>query len=474
MSVVPDEVESVSEALEADHAFPAGFVWGAATAAFQIEGSTTVDGRTDSIWDEFCRRPGAVAAGDTGEPAADHYRLFENDVTLMAELGLGAYRFSVAWPRIRPDGGDVNQAGLDFYERLVDRLLENSISPWVTFYHWDLPQALEERGGWANRDTAYRFADYVEAVLGRLGDRVPVWTTLNEPWCSAFLGYASGLHAPGRTEPRAAVAAVHHLLLAHGLAMGKIRELAPNADAAITLNLFPVEPADPDSPADLEAVRRIDGLQNRLFLDPVLRGSYPSDVVEDLAPFGFADHVRDGDLDLISARLDLLGINYYRAHTVTPSDEPADGPSEWPGSEHIRFVSRGLPLTDSGWEVQPPGLVDVLVRLHREYPPIPLHITENGAAYRDVIDPDGKIRDDDRIAFLDAHLRAAHAAIELGVDLRGYFYWSLLDNFEWAEGYAKRFGIVHVDFDTQRRTPKQSARWYAQVIAGNRLPRAAG
>jgi beta-glucosidase len=447
-------------------------VWGAATAAFQIEGSTTVDGRSDSIWDEFCRRPGAVVGGDTGDPGADHYRRFERDVALMSELGLGAYRFSIAWPRVRPDGAGVNERGLDFYERLVDRLLEHDIAPWATLYHWDLPQTLEQRGGWANRDTAYRFADYAQSVLARLGDRVPVWTTLNEPWCSAFLGYASGRHAPGRTEPDAAVAAVHHLLLAHGLAMGQIRELAPASQAGLTLNLFPVVPADPRSVSDVDAARRIDGLQNRIFLDPVLRGEYPSDVVSDLAPFGFAGQVHDGDLAIISAPVDLLGVNYYRGHTVTgePDGALGDGPSEWVGAEHVRFLSRGLPLTDSGWEVQPPGLTEVLVRLHRDYPNIPLHITENGAAYRDLIDPDGQIRDHQRIAFLDSHLRAAHAAIEHGVDLRGYFYWSLLDNFEWAEGYAKRFGIVHVDYASQRRTPKNSAWWYARVIAGNGLP----
>lgn len=474
MSIIPNEVESRSDSAAAS--FPTGFVWGAATAAFQIEGSTTVDGRSDSIWDEFCRRPGAVVAGDTGEPATDHYRRFDRDITLMAELGLGAYRFSIAWPRVRPGGGKVNAAGLDFYERLVDRLLEHEISPWPTFYHWDLPQALEERGGWANRDTAYRFADYVSAVLARLGDRVPVWTTLNEPWCSAFLGYASGRHAPGRTEPAAAIAAVHHLLLAHGLGLAQIRELAPTADAGLTLNLFPVQPADPASPSDVDAARRVDGLQNRIFLDPVLRGSYPADMLADLAPYGLAASVHDADLNLISAPIDLLGVNYYRAHTVTggPGDEPSSGPSEWVGAEPVGFLSSGLPRTDSGWEVQPPGLVDVLVRLHEEYPPIPLHITENGAAYRDEVDSDGHIRDLERIAFLDAHLRAAHAAIEHGVDLRGYFYWSLLDNFEWAEGYAKRFGIVHVDFASQRRTPKQSAWWYAKVIAVNGLPQAAG
>ncbi|HEU5474400.1 MAG TPA: GH1 family beta-glucosidase [Actinophytocola sp.] len=471
---MPDEVRSTSDVEEeVAHRFPPGFVWGAATAAFQIEGSTTVDGRSDSIWDEFCRRPGAVKAGDTGDPATDHYRQYERDVALMAELGLGAYRFSIAWPRVRPDGGAVNQRGLDFYERLVDRLLENNIAPWATFYHWDLPQALEERGGWTNRDTAYRYADYVDAVLRRLGDRVPVYTTFNEPWCSAFLGYASGIHAPGRTEPRAAVAAVHHLLLAHGLGMAAVRELALKADAGVTLNLFPVAAADPDSPADREVARLVDGMQNRIFLDPVLCGQYPPDMVEHLAPYGLVELIKEGDLDLISAPLDLLGVNYYRGHLVA-AGEPRTGPTDWIGVDNVDFLSSGMPLTDSGWEVQPPGLVDVLVRLHEEYPPVALHITENGAAYRDVIDADGTINDLDRIAFLDAHLRAAHTAIEHGVDLRGYFYWSLLDNFEWAEGYAKRFGIVHVDYTTQLRTPKRSARWYSKVIADNGLPRAAG
>ncbi|HET9143808.1 GH1 family beta-glucosidase [Actinophytocola sp.] len=466
---MPEEVRSTSDSEGVvTHRFPPGFVWGAATAAFQIEGSTTVDGRTDSIWDEFCRRPGAVCDGDTGDPAVDHYRRYERDVALMAELGLGAYRFSIAWPRVRPDGGEVNPRGLDFYERLVDLLLDNGIAPWATFYHWDLPQALEERGGWTNRDTAYRFAEYVDAVLGRLGDRVPVWTTLNEPWCSAFLGYASGIHAPGRTEPRAAVAAVHHLLLAHGLGIAAVRAQAPAADAGVTLNLFPVEAADPDSPADREAARIVDGLQNRIFLDPVLRGAYPADMVEHLAPYGLTEHIQDGDLELISAPLDLLGVNYYRGHMVSGApDNAPQGPSDWIGAEHVRFLSTGMPLTDSGWEVQPPGLLDTLIRVHQDYPAIPLHITENGAAYRDVFADDGTIRDVDRIEFLDAHLRAAHAAIERGVDLRGYFYWSLLDNFEWAEGYAKRFGIVHVDYTTQVRTPKQSARWYAKVISDN-------
>jgi beta-glucosidase len=457
MSVLGEEVAAGLK-------FPTGFLWGASTAAFQIEGATTVDGRTDSIWDAFCRRPGAVAGGDTGEPAADHYRRYPQDVALMRELGFGAYRFSIAWSRVRPDGGEANPRGLDFYDRLVDELLDNAIQPWPTLYHFDLPQALEENGGWANRDTAYRFAEFAATAAERLGDRVPFWSTLNEPWCSAFLGYASGIHAPGRREPEAAAAAAHHLLLAHGLAMSELRRHAPSAQVGITLNLYPVQGPDP------EAVRKIDGLQNRLFLDPVLLGRYPDDLLDDLAPFGLP--VLDGDLDIISAPIDMLGINYYRGYVVTrtPSADTEPAGPEWIGAEEVQFVpDPKASRTDSGWQVEPEKLADTLLRVHRDYPSIPLYVTENGASYPDAVGADGHIADDDRIEFLAGHLRAAHAALTHGVDLRGFFYWSLLDNFEWAEGYGKRFGLVHVDYETQQRTPKHSARWYADVIAGNAL-----
>ncbi|MFD0204177.1 MULTISPECIES: GH1 family beta-glucosidase [Saccharothrix] len=458
--------------------FPEGFVWGAATAAFQIEGATTADGRTASIWDTFCQIPGAVVGGDTGDPAADHYYRVDEDVQLMVDLGLHAYRFSTAWPRIRPDAGPVNQAGLDFYSRLVDKLLENNITPWLTLYHWDLPQTLEDEGGWANRDTAYRFAEYAESVVGALGDRVENWTTLNEPWCSSLLSYAAGVHAPGRQEPEAAVAAVHHLLLAHGLATAAIREQAPTAKVGITLNMYPIIPANPDDPGDLDAARRLDGLQNRIFLDPLFKGEYPADIVEDLEPYGFSKHIRENDLEIISAPLDQLGVNYYAEHFVSNTPEP-EAPvvdngrrptgSPWVGAEHVSFPSRGLPRTAMDWEVQPDGLFKVLMRVHQDYPSIPLYVTENGAAYVDSIDDDGSINDPERLGYIESHLRAAHAAIEAGVDLRGYFAWSLMDNFEWAEGYAKRFGIVHVDYETQVRTPKMSAMWYSQVARGNAL-----
>jgi beta-glucosidase len=450
MSAHPDSVRAKTALL-----FPPGFVWGAATAAFQVEGATAADGRTDSIWDVFARRPGAVVGGDTGEPGADHYRRYAEDVDLMRRLGLGAYRFSLSWPRIRPDGGAPNPHGLAFYDRLIDRLLEAGIQPWATLYHWDLPQALEEKGGWASRDTAYRFAEYAETVAAHLGDRV----------------YAGGIHAPGRTEPEAAVSAAHHLLLGHGLAMDSLRRHAPAASSGITLNLYPVTPADPSSSVDIEAARRIDGLQNRLFLDPVLRGGYPADLLADLAPLGIEALIHDGDLETIAAPIDWLGINYYRGYQVSgipvPGSEPA-GP-DWLGVPDVHFVpDTAAPRTDSGWEVQPARLTECLLQVHRDYRQIPLYITENGAAYPDVL-TGGDVADTDRIAFLDSHLRAAYDAVEAGVDLRGYFYWSLLDNFEWAEGYAKRFGLVHVDYETQQRTPKQSALWYARAISLNGL-----
>lgn len=446
-----------------DIAFPQGFLWGAATAAFQVEGATDVDGRTDSIWDAFCRVPGKIVGGHTGEPGADHYRRVEQDVRMMADLGLQAYRFSIAWPRVRPDGGPVNQAGLDFYRRLIDTLLEHGIKPWPTLYHWDLPQKLEDLGGWASRDTAFRFADYAQTTVEALGDRIDTWTTLNEPWCSAFLGYAAGIHAPGRTEPSAAAAAVHHLLLGHGLAAKVIRDAGKQA--GITLNMYPIIPADPASEADLDVARRLDGLQQRIFLDPLLRGSYPADVVEDLAPLGFSELVKDGDLAVISTPLDMLGVNYYSEHYVSAAPgEP--GPSPWIGVPQLSFPRRDdAPRTDMDWEVRPDGLTSVLLRVHQDYPAIPLYITENGAAYPDQPGVD----DEDRTSYLASHLRAAHAAITAGVDLRGYFCWSLMDNFEWAEGYAKRFGIVHVDYDTQVRTPKMSARWFSEVARSNAI-----
>jgi len=461
-----------------ERTFPDHFAWGAATASFQIEGSTDADGRTDSIWDTFCRRPGAVVGGDTGETACDHYRRMPDDVALMADLGLDTYRFSVAWPRVRPDAGAVNAAGIDFYSRLVDTLLEHDIEPWVTLYHWDLPQTLEDSGGWTNRDTAYRFADYTATVFDALGDRVPTWTTLNEPWCSALLGYNAGVHAPGRTEPRAAVAAVHHLLLAHGLGMEVLR--AGGAEqAGITLNLWPFEAAHPDDPAEVELARLLDGLQNRIFLDPILRGEYPADVRAHLGPFGIDDHIVDGDLELIGAPIDVLGVNYYTT-TQIEARPPSAEDAEWEtiswtiGIDAVRNSSRGLPRTAMGWEVDPDGFSALLRRIRDEYPPTALVITENGSAWDDVVDADGRVDDPERVAYLESHLGAVLDAIADGVDVRGYLAWSLLDNFEWSLGYSKRFGIVHVDYDTQARTRKSSAEVFAAIAAGNALPIRAG
>jgi beta-glucosidase len=460
--------------------FPEDFCFGAATAAYQIEGATDVDGRSDSIWDTFCRIPGAVLGGDEATVADDHYRRYRDDVALMRRLNLESYRFSVAWPRVRPDGGAVNQRGLDFYSRLVDELLGAGIRPWLTLYHWDLPQALEDRGGWTERDTAYRFAEYALSVHDALGDRVQVWTTLNEPWCSAFLGYAGGQHAPGRRDPVAALRAAHHLLLGHGLAVTELRRRDPALSLGITLNLTHAEPADPSDRGDRDAARRIDGVHNRIFLDPLLEGRYPSDVLDDTAGLDWhADVVEPGDLETISAPVDVLGVNYYHGAAVSahPHEDVVGLGQVYPerptgspfvGSEHVTFPSRHLPVTDMGWEVQPWGLRDLLLRLDKDYRLPPVYITENGAAYADRL-TDGGVEDPERIAYIEAHLRAVREAMDAGVDVRGYFVWSLLDNFEWAFGYTKRFGVVYVDYETQERIPKASAEWYAEVAATRRL-----
>ncbi|WP_341360468.1 family 1 glycosylhydrolase [Georgenia sp. M64] len=472
----------------AGRALPPGFVLGAATAAFQIEGATHEDGRTDSIWDTFCRVPGAVVNGDDGTVAVDHYHRYREDVALMADLGLDAYRFSTSWARVRPDGGPVNPAGLDFYSRLVDELLGAGITPWLTLYHWDLPQALQDRGGWTDRDTAHRFAEYAVSVHEALGDRVRHITTLNEPWCSSFLSYAAGEHAPGHTDPAEAVAAAHHLLLAHGLAVEALRERDADLHLGITLNLTVSDPADPAEPADVDAARRVDGAFNRIFLDPVLRGEYPDDVRTDMAAHWPDGLVRAGDLATISAPLDFLGVNYYNGGAttgLTADGRPADATepqatlggrqrrSPFVGSEHLRAVPRGLPTTAMGWEVQPEGLTRLLVRLQQEYTGpagIPVYVTENGAAFDDAPDAHGFVDDAERRDYVAAHLAAVTDAVDAGADVRGYFVWSLLDNFEWAFGYGKRFGVVRVDYDTLERTPKASALWYADLTHSRSLP----
>ena len=460
----------------ADLQFPADFTWGTAMASYQIEGAAPAGGRRPSIWDTFSHTPGKVAHGDTGDVACDHYHRMPEDVALMADLGIGSYRFSVSWARVRPDGGSVNPTGLAFYDRLVDELLAHGIEPLLTLYHWDLPQALEDAGGWTVRDTALRFAEYATSVHDALGDRVPTWTTLNEPWCSAFLGYANGHHAPGRQEPASAMRAAHHLLLGHGLATTELR--ARGADRlGITLNFTVADPADPRAAADVDAARRIDGLHNRLFLEPVVRGAYPADVVADTEHLGWTDVVRDGDLAAISAPIDVLGVNYYQGDLVAgPTGErpAADEPTPFVGCEDVVFVPRDLPRTAMGWDVQPEGLTRLLVRLSDEAPGLELMVTENGASYDDVVAADGSVDDQDRLDFIDQHLRAVHAAREAGADVRGYYVWSFLDNFEWAFGYERRFGIVRVDYPTQQRTPKASGKWYADVCRTGRLPGAEG
>ena len=437
--------------------FPPGFTWGAATASYQIEGAVDADGRGPSIWDTFSHTPGRVLGGDTGDVACDHYSRYSEDVALVRELGLDAYRFSVAWPRVQPTGrGRVEQRGLDFYRRLVDELLEAGIMPWLTLYHWDLPQALQDDGGWPARDTAERFAEYAGIVHDALGDRIHHWSTLNEPWCSSLLSYQAGHHAPGERDGARAARAVHHLLLGHGLAAGVLRDRGCT-DLGLTLNLAPIVGDDPD------VVRKVDGQQNRMWLDAVLHGRDPDDVVADLEAAGAPLPVRDGDLDVIAAPLDWLGVNYYFRTRVAGGSTSGE-PSPWIGGQDIVEVPPPVLTTAMGWGVEPDGLRELLVRLRDAWPAIPLVITENGSAWEDEVSPDGAIHDPDRVDYLLRHLGAAGQAVEQGVDLRGYFAWSLLDNFEWAFGYARRFGIVHVDYDTQVRTPKDSARAYADVV----------
>ena len=453
--------------------FPDGFLWGTATASYQVEGAVDEDGRGRSIWDTFSHTPGKVLHGDTGDIACDQYHRLEGDLDLMVDLGVQAYRFSVAWPRVQPEGsGPANQRGIDHYRQLVEGLRGRSIEPMLTLYHWDLPQALEDRGGWRSRETSERFAEYAGIVYEALGDSVRLWITLNEPWVAAWMGHGYGMHAPGHTDPAEALSATHHLLLGHGLALRAMRSAGTAENRlGITLNLHPARPAR-DREADSEAARRVDEQANRLYLDPIFRGEYPEGLLSHYRERGAElPPVRDGDLETTSAPLDFLGVNYYFRHHVREAPGEAAGPSMIFSDLDARgIVPHDAQRTAMGWPVESDGLTEILVRLHREYTRLPIYITENGAAFHDYVDPEGGVDDEERIAFLDAHFRAAHAAIEHGVDLRGYLVWSLLDNFEWAEGYSKRFGIVFVDYGTQRRIPKMSARWYREVIERNGLP----
>ncbi len=457
--------------------FPEGFLWGVATAAYQIEGAARDDGKGPSIWDTFSHDAGAVHHGDNGDIACDQYHRLDSDVELMAQLGIPAYRFSIAWPRVQPDGkGAVSEAGLDHYRRLVDALRARDVEPVVTLYHWDLPQALQDEGGWTSRDTAGRFEEYARIVAGALGDRVERWITLNEPWVSAFAGHAKGEHAPGLRDLGASVLAAHHLLLGHGLASRAIAgTTGQSAQIGITLNLAPVIPAS-NSEEDAAAARRVDEHLNRWFLDSVLLGSYPEKLFAEYVRLVGDDFVRAGDLEVIRADLDFLGVNYYTPRRVAaPSDPKVVTPAHhstygsWLGVDERPRA--GVPRTTMGWTIEPGGLAALLLRLREDYGDIPLYITENGAAFCDYADPTGAVRDPERIDYLRGHFAAAHAAIAQGVNLRGYFVWSLMDNFEWAHGYSQRFGIVFVDYRTQERIPKASAYWYRDVIAANAVDR---
>jgi beta-glucosidase len=437
--------------------FPADFLWGTSTAAYQVEGAATEDGRGESVWDRFSATPGKVRNGDSGAIACDFYHRYPQDIALMRELGLDAFRFSVAWSRVIPDGrGAVNQAGLDFYDRLVDELLANGIKPVPTLFHWDTPQALEDEGGWTSRATAELFVDYVDAVATRLGDRVDTWITHNEPWVVSWIGHAWGIHAPGRTSDADAIAASHHLLLSHGWAADALRRAVPDAQVGISLNLAHVD-ADSDSPEDLAAAREVDGHENRWFLDPLFRGSYPVDMLEKWA--ATPPPVQDGDLATISTPIDFLGVNNYFRRVVRAG---ADGT----GPQMVRVAE--AEYTDTGWEVYPEGLYKLLVRVANDYEPPVIYITESGAAFGDVRSHDGRVRDPERQAYIAANIDAVGRAVESGVPVRGYFVWSLLDNFEWAEGYSKRFGIVFIDYATLERVPKDSFDWYREFIASRK------
>ncbi len=438
--------------------FRPGFIWGAATAAYQIEGAWKEDGKGESIWDRFSHTPGRVHQGDTGDIACDHYHRSPEDIDIMKSLGLNGYRFSISWPRVYPDGrGQINPAGLDFYDHLVDKLLEAGIEPYVTLYHWDLPQALQDEGGWPARATAEAFVEYAETLSKRLGDRVKYWVTFNEPFVSAFVGYQEGRHAPGHTDLGETLASAHHLLLAHGWSVPVIRANSPEAQLGIVLNVGAIYPAS-QSTFDRAATWQLDGKIFRWFLDPLSARGYPNDIVALYnQPMGF---IQTGDMEVVATSIDFLGVNYYSREIVRSQEV-----SEEENSPISLFSSPNI--TEMGWEVYPEGLYEILCRLHFDYRFQSYLITENGAAYPDQLESDGQVHDPLRQDYLKTHLESAWRAVEAGVPLRGYFYWSFLDNFEWAHGYSKRFGLIYVDYPTQQRILKDSAHWYKKVIAAN-------
>jgi beta-glucosidase len=450
--------------------FPDGFLWGAATAAYQIEGAPDEDGKGPSIWDTFSHTPGMVFHDDNGDVACDSYHRYPEDVAILQRLGVGAYRFSLSWPRVQPDGrGPANPKGLDYYNRLIDALLEKGISPAITLYHWDLPQALQDKGGWAVRDIAEIFADYAGIAGEAFGDRVHQWITLNEPWVVAHVGYRDGRHAPGIKDPAQAVAANHHLLLAHGRAVAALRAASPSpVQAGITLNLAVVRPVSPEA-ADLAA--ELDARQNGTYLGPLLRGAYPERLTADFSPARVPGLIRDGDFDVITAPIDFLGVNFYAPQYVgiRPDGEPRRG-EQLIGPSQVLVQPEDMPVTAMNWLVDSSAIYELMTRLRDETGGLPLYVTENGSAWYDYVTQDGTVEDYERLQYLRDHLAALHAAISDGVNLRGYFAWSLLDNFEWAEGYAKRFGLVFVDFGTQKRILKRSGEFYASVARANALP----
>lgn len=447
--------------------FPPDFLWGVATAAYQIEGAWSEGGRGPSIWDTFSHTPGKTLNGDNGDVAVDHYHQFEEDVALMADLGVGAYRFSVSWSRLVPDGtGEVNPEGVDFYRRLCTALLEHGITPAATLYHWDLPQALQERGGWLNPDSVEWFAEYARVGKDRLGDLVQLWSTLNEPWCSAFLGHSAGEHAPGMEDPGSAFVAAHHLMLAHHAAIGAMRETNPRDDdqLGIVLNLIPAWPAD-DSAESQAVADGVDAIQNRLFLGAVFDGAYPDEVLRYHERWGVADRI---DLDRLKTAVepvDYLGINYYNVNHVRHAPGAGYMPA-WPGPDHVAMARPPGELTEMGWGVEPEGLTWMLERVATTLGDLPLIIMENGAAYPDSVSGNGIIADPKRTEYIQSHIDAIRDARDRGVNVAGYFLWSLLDNFEWARGYSKHFGIVYVDRSTMRRTVKASGHWYKEFLAG--------
>ena len=433
--------------------FPDDFTWGAATASYQIEGAWDEGGKGESIWDRFSHTPGKILNGDTGDVTCDHYHRWPEDIALMSDLGLNAYRFAIAWPRILPNGrGQVNKIGLDFYSRLVDGLLEAGITPFPTLYHWDLPQVLQDEGGWPVRSTAEAFVEYADTVSRHLGDRIKHWMTFNEPWVIASLGYLMGVHAPGHQDLDAMLPASHHLLLAHGWTVPVLRQNSPNAEVGIVLDLGPQVPASP-STADRDVARYFDGTYNRWYLDPICGRGYPTDVVQSYQR-NF-EYIQSGDMEAIAAPIDFLGVNFYNRSIHRNYAAPDNLP------ETVQHTGE---RTEMGWEVHPESLYDLLGRLHFEYHFPAMYITENGAAYPDQISDDGHVHDADRISYLQRHLQSAARAIAAGVPLKGYFVWSLMDNFEWSYGFSQRFGLVYVDYETQERILKDSALWYKRVI----------